>query len=54
MFYFSVSDRCFQGEREDESGSHLKYLIEESGKFKNVSFVMKCVPDEISEIEVSK
>lgn len=51
-FYFLVSDRCFQGVNEDESGPHLKHIIEESGKFKNASFIMKCVPDELSEIEV--
>uniref|UniRef100_A0A1B6L8C5 MoaB/Mog domain-containing protein n=1 Tax=Graphocephala atropunctata TaxID=36148 RepID=A0A1B6L8C5_9HEMI len=47
----TVSDRCFRGETEDESGPYLRKAIEESRKLNNPTFVLKCVPDEVSEIE---
>ncbi|XP_054264194.1 gephyrin [Macrosteles quadrilineatus] len=47
----TVSDRCFRGETQDESGPFLQELIEKSGKFENPVFVTKCVPDEKVEIE---
>lgn len=50
--FFSVSDRCFRGETEDKSGPYLKELI--SNKFVNASFILKCVPDEVEDIEVSR
>ncbi|KAG8294188.1 hypothetical protein J6590_003362 [Homalodisca vitripennis] len=47
----TVSDRCFRGETEDESGPYLRRAIEESRKLNSPIFVLKCVPDEVSEIE---
>lgn len=49
-----MSDRCFRGEAQDESGPLLSNLLLTTNKITISNIVNKCVPDEIQEIEVSK
>ena len=51
FFYITVSDRCFRGETEDESGSKLLNLINNADSLLNAKVtVQECVPDESNQI----
>ena len=51
FFYITVSDRCFRGETEDESGSKLLNLINNADSLLNAKVtVQECVPDESNQV----